>query len=210
MTPPYFKQRLVPFGEYVPLAGLLRRIRPISRAVPSAFTPGAGATLLPARDLEARRRRVLRGRLPLDRARGDARGGRRPLHAHERRVVRPRGRAAAALAVGRRARDRDGPSARARGDHRNQRSRGRNGRVLVTLGPDSKGAFAVPLERPSAPPPAAAAGDAAAWVCAAGLGGRYSPRAASRAPRARGGRLTRIPTRTLRRREEVPRERRTH
>ena len=43
------------------------------------------------------------------------------------------------------------------------------GRVLVTLSPDTKGAFAVGLERPSAPPPAAAAGDAAVWVCAAGL-----------------------------------------
>ena len=43
------------------------------------------------------------------------------------------------------------------------------GRVLVTLDPDVKGAFSVPLERPSAPPPAVAAGDAVAWVCAAGL-----------------------------------------
>ena len=100
-------------------------VRPISRAVPSAFTPGAGAALAAARHLEARRRRVLRSRLPLDRARGDARGSGRPVHAHERRVVRARGRAAAALAVGRRARDRDGPSARARGDHGDQRSRGR-------------------------------------------------------------------------------------
>ena len=80
-----------------------------------------------ARDLEARGRRVLRGRLPLDRARGGARGSRRPVHAHERRVVRPRRRAAAALAVGRRARDRDGPPARPRGDHGDQRSRRRDG-----------------------------------------------------------------------------------
>jgi apolipoprotein N-acyltransferase len=43
------------------------------------------------------------------------------------------------------------------------------GRVLVTLDPDVKGAFSVPLERPSAPPPAVAAGNAVAWVCAAGL-----------------------------------------
>jgi apolipoprotein N-acyltransferase len=43
------------------------------------------------------------------------------------------------------------------------------GRVLVTLDPDVKGAFSAPLERPFAPPPAAAAGDAVAWVCTAGL-----------------------------------------
>lgn len=49
VLPPYHKQRLVPFGEYVPLAALLRWIRPISRAVPSSFSPGHGAALIPFR-----------------------------------------------------------------------------------------------------------------------------------------------------------------
>ena len=80
--------------------------------------PAHGTTLLSLGTWKLGRRRLLRGRLPLDRAGGDPRGSGRPLHAHERRVVRARRRAAAALAVGRRARDRDGPPARARGDHR--------------------------------------------------------------------------------------------
>jgi apolipoprotein N-acyltransferase len=42
VLPPYHKQRLVPFGEYVPLGAILRRIRPISRAVPGSFSPGSG------------------------------------------------------------------------------------------------------------------------------------------------------------------------
>ena len=127
VRPPYFKQRLVPFGEYVPLAGLLRRIRPISRAVPSAFTPGNGTTVLSLGSWRLGGGGLLRSRLPLDRARRDPRGRGRPLHAHERRVVRARGGAAAALPVRRRARDRDGPPARPRGDHRDQRGRGRDG-----------------------------------------------------------------------------------
>ena len=46
VLPPYYKQRLVPFGEYVPLAPILRMIKPISRAVPGGFTPGAATVLL--------------------------------------------------------------------------------------------------------------------------------------------------------------------
>ncbi len=48
--PPYFKQRLVPFGEYVPLGALLRMIRPISRAVPSSFSAGTSGRLLRLKD----------------------------------------------------------------------------------------------------------------------------------------------------------------
>ena len=47
VLPPYEKQRLVPFGEYVPLGALLRSIRPISRAVPGSFSPGNGGEPIP-------------------------------------------------------------------------------------------------------------------------------------------------------------------
>ncbi|HEV8268196.1 MAG TPA: apolipoprotein N-acyltransferase, partial [Thermoanaerobaculia bacterium] len=47
VLPPYKKVRLVPFGEYVPLGPLLRKIRPISRAVPGSFTPGESPMAIP-------------------------------------------------------------------------------------------------------------------------------------------------------------------
>jgi apolipoprotein N-acyltransferase len=167
--PPYFKQRLVPFGEYVPLAGLLRRIRPISRAVPSAFTPGSGTTLLSlgswrlggavcyevvfpwiARD-ETRAGADVLFTLTNDAWYGRAGAQRQHFQSAVVRAIetgRPLVRAAITGISG---------------------AVDATGRVLVTLDPDVKGAFSVPLERPSAPPPAVAAGDAVAWVCAAGL-----------------------------------------
>ena len=169
LRPPYFKQRLVPFGEYVPLARLLRMIRPISRAVPSAFTPGSGTTLLSlgswrlggavcyevvfpwiARD-ETRAGADILFTLTNDAWYGRAGAQRQHFQSAVVRAIetgRPLVRAAITGISG---------------------AVDATGRVLVTLDPDVKGAFSVPLERPSAPPPAVAAGDAVAWVCTAGL-----------------------------------------
>jgi apolipoprotein N-acyltransferase len=47
VLPPYFKIRLVPFGEYVPLETILRKIKPISRAVPGGFTAGTSSNPIP-------------------------------------------------------------------------------------------------------------------------------------------------------------------
>jgi apolipoprotein N-acyltransferase len=169
VRPPYFKQRLVPFGEYVPMAGLLRAVRPISRAVPSAFSPGVGAALLPlgswklggavcyevvypwiARE-ETRAGADVLFTLTNDAWYGRAGAQRQHWQSAVVRAIetrRPLVRAAIT-----------GISGAVDG----------SGRVLVALGPDTKGAFSVPLGRPSAPAPATLAGDAAAWVCTAGL-----------------------------------------
>jgi apolipoprotein N-acyltransferase len=187
VSPPYFKQRLVPFGEYVPLGGLLRAIRPISRAVPSSFTPGQGSTLLSlgpwklggavcyevvypwiARE-EARTGADVLFTLTNDSWYGRAGAQRQHWQSAVARAIetgRPLVRAAITGISG---------------------AVDATGRVLVTLDPDVKGAFSVPIERPSAPPPAAAAGDAVSWVCAAGLGAGILRARVLEPRRARGG-----------------------
>jgi apolipoprotein N-acyltransferase len=169
LKPPYFKQRLVPFGEYVPLAGVLRFIKPISRAVPSSFTPGSGSSLLSlgtwrlgaavcyevvypwiARE-EARAGADVLVTLTNDAWYGRAGAQRQHWQSAVVRAIetgRPLVRAAITGISG---------------------AVDASGRVLVTLGPNEKGAFTVPVERPSAPTPATRAGDLVAWVCTAGL-----------------------------------------
>lgn len=167
--PPYEKQRLVPFGEYVPLASLLRFIGPISRAVPGAFTPAARSVLLRLGGVRLggavcyevvypwiARNHVLSGADVLFTVTNDAWYGtmgarRQHWQAAVLRAVetgRPLVRAAITGISG--AVD---PA----------------GRVLVTIGPDLKGSFAVPLPAPLPEPPAVVFGDAVLWVCATGL-----------------------------------------
>ncbi|HQR68736.1 MAG TPA: apolipoprotein N-acyltransferase, partial [Thermoanaerobaculia bacterium] len=169
VLPPYEKQRLVPFGEYVPLAGLLRFVGPISRAVPGAFTPADRGELVRLGSVRLggavcyevvypwiAREHVRAGADVLFTLTNDAWYGRAGArHQHWQGAVlravetgRPLVRAAITGISG--AVD---PA----------------GRVLVTIGPDRKGSFAVPLPAPLPAPPAVALGDAVSWVCAAGL-----------------------------------------
>jgi apolipoprotein N-acyltransferase len=169
VLPPYEKQRLVPFGEYVPLASILRFVGPISRAVPGSFTPAQKSVLLRLGGVRLggavcyevvypwiARNHVRAGADLLFTLTNDAwygTMGARWQHwqAAVLRAVetgRPLVRAAITGISG--AVD---PA----------------GRVLVAIGPDRKGSFSVPLPPPLPDPPAVAAGDAPAWVCAAGL-----------------------------------------
>jgi apolipoprotein N-acyltransferase len=169
VLPPYFKQRLVPFGEYVPLARVLRMIRPISRAVPGGFTPGVSTVLLRLGSWslggavcyevvypwiarrEARAGADVLFTLTNDAWYGRAGAQRQHWQAAVLRAVET-GRPLVRAAV-------TGISGAVEPD----------GRVLVSLPAGKKGAFTAPVLRPRGAPPAAAAGDAILWVCAAGL-----------------------------------------
>jgi len=169
VLPPYFKQRLVPFGEYVPLAPVLRMIKPISRAVPGGFAPGSGTVLLKLGSwnlggavcyevvypwiarAEARAGADVLFTLTNDAWYGRAGAQRQHWQAAVLRAVET-GRPLVRAAV-------TGISGAVEAD----------GHVLVSLPAGRKGAFSAPVFRPRGTPPAVALGDAVLWVCAAGL-----------------------------------------
>ncbi len=169
VLPPYFKQRLVPFGEYVPLAPVLRLIKPITRAVPGGFTPGTGTVLLRLGDwrlggavcyevvypwitrAETRAGADVLFTLTNDAWYGRAGAQRQHWQSAVLRAVET-GRPLLRAAV-------TGISGAVNPD----------GRVLVSLPAGRKGAFAAPVFRMLSTPPAVALGDAIVWVCAAGL-----------------------------------------
>jgi apolipoprotein N-acyltransferase len=169
VLPPYFKQRLVPFGEFVPLRHLLSFIEPITRAVPSSFSPGQRTVLLPlagtmlggavcyevvypwiARE-EARAGADILFTLTNDSWYGSGGALRQHWQAAKLRAVetgRPLVRAAVTGISG---------------------AVDASGRVLVEIGPNRRGAFVLPLTIPERLAPAVAAGDSVLLVCAAGL-----------------------------------------
>ena len=116
----YRKQRLVPFGEYVPLRQALFFVSPLVESV-AGFSAGTEPRTLPVggsavgtaicyeiiypglvRDLVLPRQPVA-------------------VHGHERRLVRPLGRSVPALSAGDDAGDRAGAFPRPRREHRHQR-----------------------------------------------------------------------------------------
>lgn len=206
VLPPYHKQRLVPFGEYVPLGPLLRRIRPISRAVPGAFTPGEGTTLLPLGEwrlggavcyevvypwiarAEVKAGASLLFTLTNDAWYGTAGARRQHWQAAAFRAVET-GRPLLRAAV-------TGITGYVDGGGRSQALPvDRPGELAVTVGGE-RGAL-----RPLEPPPAQRAGDLWLLVCAAGSAAAIlrrrvlSPRgpAAPASPRARGAERTVAP-----------------
>jgi apolipoprotein N-acyltransferase len=174
VLPPYHKQRLVPFGEYIPLRALLRHIRPISQAVPGSFSPGVGGPPIPLGAWKLggavcyevvypwiARNHVRRGANLLFTLTNDAWFG--SLSARRQHW---QGAAFRSIETG-------VPLVRAA-------ITGITGWVDPVgqghwIAPDRKGAMTVTLggrsgfARPIPPPPLAAAGNLVVWVCAAGL-----------------------------------------
>ncbi len=171
VLPPYHKLRLVPFGEYVPLAKLLRSIGPVSRAVPGSFTPGERPVEIPLRGHLLGgavcyevvypwilRAHVRAGADVLFTITNDAwygAAGAQPQH-FEAAVFR-------AIETGR-------PLLRAAVTGISGWIDDR-GRVLASLGPGRRGAIEGTLRPPdpSELTPAVRLGDGLLWVCAAGL-----------------------------------------
>ncbi len=193
VLPPYRKQRLVPFGEYVPLASILRFIGPISRAVPGSFTPSPSSDLIRLGRVRLggaicyevvypwiARAHVRAGADVLFTLTNDAWYGRmgaqrQHWQAAVMRAVetgRPLVRAAITGISGAVAPD---------------------GTVLDSLGPGLRGSLVLPLPRPKAGVPAVALGESVLLVCAGGLGAailrrRVSPPREPRAARAQDSR----------------------
>ena len=167
--PPYYKLRLVPFGEYVPFRSLLGKIKPISRAVPGSFTPGTEVRLLPFRGRRlggAVCYEVTYPWIPRDEVRAGAdmlfsltndswfgTAGARRQHWQSvvfRSVETGRTMVRAAIT-------------------------GISGLVLETghalpiVGPDKRGAFVTPVPYPLRTPLAVEAGDTVLFVCAGGI-----------------------------------------
>ncbi len=167
--PPYEKQRLVPFGEYVPLARLLRFIGPISRAVPGGFTPARYSRLLTLGDVRLGGAICYEVVYPWI-ARAHARAGADVLFTltndawYGRMGARGQHWQAAVL----RAVETGRPLVRAAVTGISGAVDPR-GRVLVTIGPDQKGSFVISLPRPIRLPPAVALGESVLAVCTAGL-----------------------------------------
>jgi apolipoprotein N-acyltransferase len=169
VLPPYFKQRLVPFGEFVPLRRLLSFVGPITRAVPSSFSPGTKTVLLPFAGLrlggavcyevvypwiarsEARAGADILFTLTNDSWYGTGGALRQHWQSAKVRAVetgRPLVRAAVTGISG---------------------AVDSSGHVLVEIGPNRRGAFVLALMIPESTPPAVSAGDAVLLVCAAAL-----------------------------------------
>jgi apolipoprotein N-acyltransferase len=170
VLPPYFKQRLVPFGEYVPAGGLLRLIKPISRAVPGGFTPGKDAGLVRFHGL------VLGGAICYEVVypwipRAAARAGANALFTltndawyGELGARRQHFQAATLRAV-----ETGLPLVRAAITGISGWVDGR-GRIRARIGPDETGRFLAEIPAVSpASTPATRLGDLPAWVCLAGL-----------------------------------------
>ncbi len=187
VLPPYLKQQLVPFGEYVPLGSLLRFIGPISRAVPGAFTPGEEGTLLRVGEhrlggaicyevvypwlLRAHARHGADVLFTLTNDSWYGAMGARRQH-WQAAVVR-------AVETGR-------PLVRAAVTGISGAVDG-HGRVLVEIGPDRKGAFAVPLPPAVEPPLGAGSRGRRSLGLRRRPPRRYPPASGFPAPEARGG-----------------------